>query len=80
MFEAGVCAAWKRVEQVIFIRDAFYRPDQPFDLAPFRYASYEMTSDGLPRFHNKLENLIAEVVVRFPIGERGYRHATSKLR
>jgi hypothetical protein len=30
MFEAGVCAAWKRVEEVIFIRDAFYRPDQPF--------------------------------------------------
>jgi hypothetical protein len=66
MFEAGVCAAWKRVEQVIFIRDAFYRPEQPFDLAPFRFATYEMTSDGIPQFHQKLQSLIADVVVRFP--------------
>jgi hypothetical protein len=40
MFEAGVCAALKRIEQVIFLRDVFYRPDQPFDIAPFRYIQY----------------------------------------
>src|SRR5438093_1510288 len=48
MFEAGVCAARKRIEQVIFLRDAFYRPDQPFDIAPFRYIQYQMTSEGIP--------------------------------
>ena len=50
MFEAGVCAARKRIEQVVFLRDAFYRLDQPFDIAPFRYIQYQMTSDGIPSF------------------------------
>jgi hypothetical protein len=66
MFEAGVCAAWKRPEQVIFLRDAFYRPDQPFDIHPFRYLKYRMTSDGILQFEDSLQKMIAEVVVGFP--------------
>jgi hypothetical protein len=66
MFEAGACAAWKRPEQVIFLRDAFYRPDQPFDLQPFRYVKYQMTSDGIPKFEQALAHMLADVVVRFP--------------
>src|SRR5258706_11613669 len=31
MFEAGVCAGWKRIEQVVFIRDQFYKGQAPFD-------------------------------------------------
>jgi hypothetical protein len=46
MFEAGVCAARKRIEQVIFLHDVFYRPDQPFDIAPFRYPNW--LRDGPP--------------------------------
>jgi hypothetical protein len=66
MFEAGVCAARKRPEQVIFIRDAFYRPEQPFDIQPFRYLSYEMTTDGQVKFEEKLRRLLLETIARFP--------------
>jgi hypothetical protein len=68
MFEAGVCAARKRIEQVIFLRDEFYRFDQPFDIAPFRYVTYAMTSDGTPKFADALERFIFDVLIAFPDG------------
>jgi hypothetical protein len=79
MFEAGVCAGWKRVEQVIFIRDAFYRPDQPFDIAPFRYVKYRMTTDGLPVFEETLKQLVVDVVIRFPDRDHGSESAAVDL-
>lgn len=66
MFEAGVCAAWKEISQVIFLRDEFYRPDPPFDIAPFRYATYRMTSDGMPAFQQTVARLLQDVFVGFP--------------
>jgi hypothetical protein len=66
MFEAGVCAARKRIEQVIFLRDEFYRVDQPFDIAPFRYVTYSLTSAGALRFEQKLQPLLLDVLVGFP--------------
>jgi len=66
MFEAGVCAAWKEANQVVFLRDEFYRPDQPFDIAPFRYATYRITSDGLPAFERTIINLLQDVFVGYP--------------
>jgi hypothetical protein len=68
MFEAGVCAARKRIEQVIFLRDEYYRFDQPFDIAPFRYVTYAMTSDGVPRFAEKLQHFLLDVLIGFPDG------------
>src|SRR5215469_9583037 len=50
LFEAGVSAGWKRIEQVVFIRDHFYKGQSPFDLAPIRYTEYDLTSDGIGRF------------------------------
>jgi hypothetical protein len=66
MFESGVCAALKKIEQVVFLRDEFYRPDQPFDIAPFRFVTYSLTSDGLPRFGERLVQFIDDAVVPFP--------------
>jgi hypothetical protein len=68
MFEAGVCAARKRIEQVIFLRDEYYRFDQPFDIAPFRYVTYAMTTDGVPRFAEKLQQFLLDVLIGFPDG------------
>lgn len=66
LFEAGVCAAWKRVEQVVFLRDSFYRPEQPFDIAPVRYVSYQLTSDGYPIFEKRLQRIVLDAVIAFP--------------
>jgi len=66
MFEAGVSGAWKRIEQVVFIRDHFYKGQSPFDLAPIRYTEYDLTSDGIGRFKEKLQNIIRIALIAFP--------------
>lgn len=66
MFEAGVCAARKRIEQVVFLRDTFFKPDQPFDVAPFRHTTYEITSDGLLRLSGLPMELAVDAAVAFP--------------
>jgi hypothetical protein len=79
MFEAGVCAALKRIEQVIFLRDVFYRPDQPFDIAPFRYIQYQFTSDGVPAFDKSIRRALEDVVIGFPDREIGARDPSIDL-
>ena len=49
MFEAGVCAAVKDVEQVVFLRDTRFPIEPPFDVAPFRYLKDQLTSDRTQR-------------------------------
>jgi len=66
MFEAGVCAAWKRMEQVVFVRDHFYKGQSPFDLAPIRYTEYELTGDGIATFKQKLHRLTFGAMSAFP--------------
>lgn len=66
MFEAGVSAAWKALPQVVFIRDRFFKQPSPFDIAPFRYTEYELTSDGIPVFAEKVKKLTADALVAFP--------------
>jgi hypothetical protein len=66
MFESGVAAALKRMPQVVFIRDHFFNQQSPFDIAPIRYTEYELTSDGLPRFHAKVMKLIVDAFTAFP--------------
>jgi hypothetical protein len=69
LFEAGVSAGWKRVEQVIFIRDHFYRGQSPFDIAPVRYTEYSLTSDGIENFKKKVQLLTENVLKAFPDGQ-----------
>lgn len=66
MFECGVCAAWKDVEKVVFIKDHFFRQESAFDIAPKRYTEYEMTSQGKPKFAKKVEKLVERVLLQYP--------------
>ncbi len=66
MFEGGVAAAWKQMHQVVFIRDRFFKQQSPFDIAPIRYTEYELTSEGLPGFREKIKKLILDAFISFP--------------
>ena len=66
MFESGVAAALKRMQQVVFIRDHFFKQQSPFDIAPIRYTEYQLTSDGLPPFREKVKKLIGDAFNAFP--------------
>ncbi len=66
MFECGVCAAWKDVEKVAFIKDYFFRQESAFDIAPKRYVEYQMTSQGRPKFIEKVEKLVDRVLIQYP--------------
>jgi hypothetical protein len=66
MFESGVAAALKRMQQVVFIRDHFSKQQSPFDIAPIRYTEYQLTSEGLPPFREKVTKLIADAYKAFP--------------
>jgi hypothetical protein len=67
MFEGGVCAAWKDVGQVVFIKDQSFRVEAPFDIKPMRYTEYEVTTyTGIKKFRDKLSALILDAVISFP--------------
>lgn len=68
MFECGVCAAWKQIEKVVFIKDHFFRQESAFDIAPKRYTEYEMTSRGRPEFVRKVEKLVDQALIQYPNG------------
>jgi|SRR5579871_1577563 len=68
LFEAGVCAGWKPIQKVIFVRDHFYKGQSPFDVAPLRYTEYSLTSDGVPEFKDKIHQLVSTAVIAFPDG------------
>ena len=74
IFEAGVCAASKRVEHVVFIRDHFYRGQSPFDMAPLRYTEYELTSDGIESFKIKIRTLATAALIAYP-DSQGVAHS-----
>ena len=66
MFESGVCAAWKNMRQVVFIKDHFFKQQSAFDISPIRYTEYELTSDGIRSFQQKIRKLAEEVLIGFP--------------
>lgn len=66
MFEAGVSAGWKRIGQVVFIRDHFYKGQSPFDMAPIRFTEYQLTSDEVPAFKEKLRHFVSNALIAFP--------------
>lgn len=69
MFESGVCAAWKEMKQVVFIKDRFFKQQSAFDIAPIRYTEYELTSDGMKGFQDKIARLTEDVLIAFPDGQ-----------
>ena len=69
MFESGVCAAWKEMKQVVFIKDHFFKQQSAFDIAPIRYTEYELTSDGIKGFQDKVARLTEDVLIAFPDGQ-----------
>jgi hypothetical protein len=66
MFECGVCAAWKKTMQVVFIRDHFFKQESIFDIAPFRYTEYELTADGVQKFAEKIVKHTEIALIGFP--------------
>lgn len=66
LFEAGVCAAWKDIRQVAFIKDHFFRQQSAFDIAPIRYTEYTLTGDGVADFERKVETVTRDVMISFP--------------
>ncbi|TET89031.1 MAG: hypothetical protein E3J35_11610 [Methanomassiliicoccales archaeon] len=68
MFECGVCAAWKRNDEVKLIKDHFFKQESAFDIAPKRYIEYEMTSRGRPEFVKKVRKLVEQALIRYPDG------------
>lgn len=66
MFETGVCAAWKDMVNVIFIKDHFFKQQSAFDLAPIRYTEYELTSEGIEKFEKKVHDLLINVLISYP--------------
>ncbi len=79
MFECGVCAAWKKIEKVVFIKDHFFRQEAAFDFAPIRYTEYEMTSDGVQRFKKKVGQLALQALVQYPDGQGESPHMSLPL-
>ena len=66
MFESGVCAAWKELKQVVFIKDHFFKQQSAFDIAPIRYTEYELTTNGIKEFQDKVAKLTLDVLIGFP--------------
>ena len=69
IFECGVCAAWRDIRNVVFIKDRFFKQPSAFDLAPIRYVEYEMTSEGVLPFVQKIQSLIRDVLIAYPDGQ-----------
>jgi len=66
MFESGVAAALKKMQQVVFIRDHSFKEKSPFDISPIRYTEYDLSWEGLPKFHHKVIALIYDAYKAFP--------------
>ena len=66
MFELGVCAASKDISQVVFLKDHFFRQPPAFDIEPIRYTEYELTSNGIQSFADKIAQVTRDVLIGFP--------------
>jgi hypothetical protein len=69
MFETGVCAAWKEMKQVVLIKDQFFQQPSAFNIAPIRYTGYQLTSDGISEFKDKIVKLTNNVLIGYPDGQ-----------
>jgi len=69
MFELGVCAAWKSIEKVIIIKDGFFKQEIAFNISPIRHIEYEMTTNGVRSFAEKINALTITALISFPDSE-----------
>jgi len=67
MFEAGVAAAWKPIHKVVFIKNKASESKNPFDISPFRYIEYDLTShSGIEDFRASIERVVIDAIIPFP--------------
>ena len=66
MFESGICAAWKKTDKVVFIKDGFFKQEIAFNISPIRYTEYEMTTNGIRDFADKVNKLTVDALISFP--------------
>ncbi len=66
MFELGVCAAWKDMNKIVMIKDHYYKQGSAFDIAPIRYTEYSLTTEGVERFKEKIENITFMAYISYP--------------
>jgi hypothetical protein len=64
MFEAGICAGWKKIENVIFIKNMNIEQKNPFNIQPNRYFEYDL--QDLTEFERKIEGLLNFVLIAWP--------------
>ncbi len=69
MFECGVCAAWKAMKQVVFMRDRFFSQEWAFDLQPVRQLQYELVSEQLTRLRQEIAQITRDACIAFPDGQ-----------
>lgn len=69
MFECGVCTGWKKIHNIVFIKDRFFKQEWAFNLASFRTFEYEMTSDGMERLNKVLRGLVWQALIEYPDGQ-----------
>lgn len=69
MFECGVCAGWRKINEVVFIKDASFVEQVPFDIAPKRYIEYDRSWRGRKEFGEKVQRLVRQALIRYPDGQ-----------
>jgi hypothetical protein len=66
MVELGVSAAWKKIHQVVLIKDHSSKQRSAFDIAPFRYTEYDLEYPGVDIFRAKVHKLVNDALLAFP--------------
>lgn len=79
MFESGVCAAWKKIDKVVFIKDKFFKQEIAFNISSIRYTEYEMTTNGIRDFEDKVNKLMVNALISFPDFEGDAPEITTPL-
>jgi len=54
------------MRHVVFVKDRYFKQPSAFDLAPIRYVEYELTSDAILPFQQKIASLIQDVLISYP--------------
>jgi hypothetical protein len=67
IFEAGVAAAWKPIHKVVFIKNKISEVKNPFDISPFRYIEYDLSShSSIQEFKNAIGAVVQDAIIPFP--------------
>lgn len=66
MFELGVCAGWKKITQIVLLKDRSFKQPSAFDIAPIRYTEYDLTGVGVLDLQEKIKKHVLNVLIAFP--------------